>query len=236
MNVVVAPCSHDAAKYAVLNWHYSQRMPKSKLVKFGVWEDTKFVGAVIYGSGANGGLFAPYGLEQTQGCELVRVAMRKHSVFVTQVIAESINQLKKSQSGLRLLISFADPDQGHEGKIYQAGNWIYAGMTDVADEYIVNGIRTHGRALRSTRSGHKQKNVPAKNVEDWARKVLDPNIRRVSGSSKHRYLYPMDKAMRRQILKIGLGYKNAVEGLEASHLDSVEEVLVQSQPTARGKL
>ncbi len=38
-------CSHEAAKYAVMRWHYSRRMPKSKLVRIGVWEDEKFVGS-----------------------------------------------------------------------------------------------------------------------------------------------------------------------------------------------
>ena len=31
----VAPCSHDAAKYAVENWHYSRILPTGKIVKFG---------------------------------------------------------------------------------------------------------------------------------------------------------------------------------------------------------
>ena len=59
MTFVVAPCSHAAAVYAVKNWHYSENVPKSKLVKFGVWEDEAFIGAVIYGSGANSALVAP---------------------------------------------------------------------------------------------------------------------------------------------------------------------------------
>ena len=34
-------CSHDAAKHAVMRWHYSRQMPKAKLVKVGVWEDAE---------------------------------------------------------------------------------------------------------------------------------------------------------------------------------------------------
>ena len=37
-------CSYEAAKYAVEHWHYSKRMPKSKLAKIGVWEDGEFIG------------------------------------------------------------------------------------------------------------------------------------------------------------------------------------------------
>ena len=43
-DLVVAPCSYGAAKYAVMNWHYSRRMPVSPLVRYGVWEDDEFVG------------------------------------------------------------------------------------------------------------------------------------------------------------------------------------------------
>jgi len=40
-------CSHDAARHAVMRWHYSRQMPSCKLVKVGVWEDGRFVGAII---------------------------------------------------------------------------------------------------------------------------------------------------------------------------------------------
>ena len=43
MNLHLDWCSHKAAKYAVEHWHYSKRMPKSKLVKIGVWENNVFV-------------------------------------------------------------------------------------------------------------------------------------------------------------------------------------------------
>ena len=44
--------THEAATYAVEHWHYSHTMPKSKLVKIGVWEDGKFIGVVLFGVGA----------------------------------------------------------------------------------------------------------------------------------------------------------------------------------------
>ena len=232
MTFVVAPCSHAAAVYAVKNWHYSENVPKSKLVKFGVWEDEAFIGAVIYGSGANSALVAPYGLDQTEGCELVRVALRQHTVSVSQVVAESLRQLKRTQRGLRLVVSFADPDQGHRGGIYQAGNWLYLGMTTVADEYIVNGRRVHGRALRNSRSNHRLRNIESANVEEWARRVLDPNIEKVSGSSKHRYVYPLDKQMRRYLIPLAQSYPHAVEVSTVRRLNPVQEVQVQPLSTA----
>ena len=232
MTLLVAPCSHAAAVYAVEHWHYSEKIPRSKLVKFGVWEDDSFIGAIVYGSGANSGMLAPYGLDQTEGCELVRVALRGHKVSVSQVIAESLRQLKRMQPGLRLVVSFADPDHGHKGGIYQAGNWLYLGMTEAADEFIVNGRRIHGRALRGSRKAHRLGNIESANVEEWARKVIDPNIEKVSGSSKHRYVYPLDKQMRRYLMPLAQSYPHAVEVSTVRRLDPVQEVQVQLLPTA----
>lgn len=39
-------CSHEGAKHACLYWHYARAMPVGKLVKIGVWENKKFIGAV----------------------------------------------------------------------------------------------------------------------------------------------------------------------------------------------
>lgn len=49
----LARVSYKAAKYAVEKWHYSRAMPSGKLIKYGVWEDSKFIGVIIFERGAN---------------------------------------------------------------------------------------------------------------------------------------------------------------------------------------
>lgn len=191
-------CSHEAAKYAVEKWHYSHNMPKSKLVKIGVWEQEKFIGAVIYGVGATSDLVKAYGLKSTEGCELVRVALTKHETPVTRIISISIKLLRQAAPGLRLLVSFADPEQGHVGGIYQAGGWLYAGRSAASDEYIVNGKRWQGRAFRASK--------PAPLTTKQALERLDPNYKVIKGSSKYRYLYPLDDDMRARIQPLALPY------------------------------
>lgn len=231
MNITVAPCSHEAAKYAVENWHYSQAMPVGKLVRYGIWEDDTFVGCVLYGRGANNVLGNPYKLDMTECVELVRIAMREHRSPVTQSVADTLKKLKASNPRLRLVVSFADPEQGHHGGIYQAGNWIYAGVSNTADEYIVNGVRTHGRSLRAKRASMGDP-TREQNTLMWARKHLDPNTQQVAASRKHRYLYPLDKAMRRKIEKLRIQHPHAVEGSEVSRDTSGIEGQVRSLPTA----
>lgn len=199
-------CSHAAAKYACERWHYSGCVPNQKTVKVGVWEGGRFIGCVLFGTGANGGMYAPYGLSLFQGCELVRIALATHQSPVSRIVRVALAFLRKCCPGVRLVVSFADPEHGHHGGIYQASGWIYAGMTEPADEYVVNRVRMHGRALRMTRSTHPHRAVPSRNVLDWARKVLDPNARRVLGSSKHRYLMPLDAEMRVRVVPLARPY------------------------------
>ena len=193
--LVVDWCSYQAAKYAVEHWHYSRTMPNAKLAKMGVWEDGIFIGVVVFGSGANSELGNSYGLTQFQTCELVRVALSSHKNAVSKIVSIAIKMLKQEYKGLRLVVSFADPEHGHAGGIYQAMNWVYVGDTTPADEFIVNGKRWHGRALRSSLSG---KGMTQGTTLQRAR-ALDKKATKIKGSSKHRYLYPLDKAMRRQI-------------------------------------
>lgn len=186
----VAFCSHEAAKYACENYHYSQCIPKSKLVKIGVWEDDKFIGAVIFGVGANNNLGKPYGLKSTECCELMRVALRQHESPVTMIVARAISLLKSQSPGLRLIVSFADPEQGHLGIIYQAGNWIYCGRSQASDEYLYKGKRWQGRSFRNKYKGMEH----------------HPDVKVIKGSSKYRYLYPLDRKMRKAIAPLFLPY------------------------------
>ena len=182
--------THEAAKFAVEKWHYSRCIPKSKLAKFGVWEDGKYIGAVIYGVGATADLVKRYGLEPIQGCELVRVALTSHKTEVSRIVAITLKLLKAKFSGLRLVVSFADPAQGHHGGVYQAGGWLFTGGSAISDEYIYLGKQWQGRAFR-----HKFKGMEN-----------HPSVQKVKGTSKHRYLMPLDSAMREQIAPLAKPY------------------------------
>lgn len=189
--LVVAPCSHEAATYAVMHWHYSRAMPSGKLVKVGAWEDGQFVGVVLFGRGASPNLGTPFGASATEVCELVRVAMRDHTAPTTQVVAAALRYLKATNPGLRLVVSFADEAQGHLGTIYQAGNWVYTGPVE-HQWYRVNGRLVHPKTLHST-YGVGGQSVP------WLRAHVDPRAERVPMPAKHRYVMPLDRRMRRVV-------------------------------------
>lgn len=215
MSLLVATASKEAAEYAVKNWHYSKCLPVGKLVKYGVWENEKFIGVVIYSRGASPNLGTSLELDQTEVCELTRVALDKHEAPVSQIVAITLSQLKKDNPALRAVVSFADPKEGHVGGIYKAGNWVYTGESNSVVEYFIDGRWMH------TRNAYHHPKRPT------AQKRESPG--------KFRYVYPLDRPMRRKVSVLALPYPNAVEGLKVSRQDSVLKEQVRSLPTARKK-
>lgn len=197
--------SHEAAKYSVARWHYSRRMPKAKLVRFGVWEDSRFCGSIIYGLGANRHIARPFGLKDKEACELVRVALapgRKHPT--SKCIAISLRMLRQQSPGLKLVVSYADLAQSHLGILYQAVGFYYIGYSD--QSYIrVRGKIEHPRTLWD-RYGRQGQSIP------WLKANVDPRAERAPMEPKLKYVFPLDKKLRRELQSIALPYpKSAAE-------------------------
>ncbi len=183
--------NHESVVYACKHWHYSKTVPVPPIVKVGVWENNKFIGVVLFSRGASSSLLKPYGLSQTQGCELSRVALAKHSTPVTKIIKIAIIYLKKLCPEMQLIVSFADPEQGHEGIIYKAGNWISAGQTEGTKTFFFRDRKLHSRQV-----SEKGWNVQQGNI----RRTIKPSqciVKKNQG--KYRYLYPISENMKNQL-------------------------------------
>lgn len=212
---MIAPCDAKAARYAVEHWHYSECMPIGKAATFGIWEQSEFIGCVIFSRGASPNLGRPFGLGQTECCELTRIAMASHERPVTAYVSAAVTLLRSSSPGLRCVVSFADPAQGHIGTVYQAGNWVYTGASSLSDEVYYKGKWLHNRMLRPTGFG----TVPEVARLTTSEQADLPKRRR---PGKHRYVLPLDKQIRRRVLKLAQPYPQhlAVEGstvIRSSH-------------------
>lgn len=203
--------THEAAKFCCENWHYSKVLPVGKLVKVGAWENGKFIGVVLFGRGANHNMSKPYGLGQDQCVELVRVALNKHITPVSKIMMLAIKFLVKSNSGIRLVVSYADLDVGHHGGIYQATNWIYEGIFNAGAR---QGFLIHGR-VRHNKSVHS---MGVKQSIDAVRRQIDPLAKEVFTKGKHKYLMPLDAEMKERILPLSKPYpKRAKEQALEDH-------------------
>jgi hypothetical protein len=218
MSLVVASCSYAAARHAVERWHYSRRMPTAPLVRYGVWEHDVFVGAVVFGRGANNNLFDMFGIEMTEGSELVRVALRRHEAPVSQIVGHDArgtgrrtvrrSLLIAAAPGLRLLVSF------------------YFGTTEPCRlfRHPTTGALLHERVVSP--SGWKLQ------YRRWTRVPRSGDLERVMMPGKHRYVLPLDRAMRRRFAPLALPYPSADEGSKVSHPGPAGEGPVRARPSA----
>jgi hypothetical protein len=127
--------------------------------------------------------------------------------------------LKRNSPELRLIVSFADPSEGHHGGISQAGNWVYTGKQPKTIEYIgPDKKRWHGRMI----SKDGKIKVQGKYRTCWRIDQCTP----VERPGKHRYLMPLDAAMRERIAPLAKPYpkraKQAMAGPPAQRRGSAD--------------
>lgn len=200
---------HAAALHACRAWHYSRAVPSGKVVRFGVWENGVFIGVVLFSRGATKQIGLPYGLLQTEVCELTRIALSEHTAPVSRIVSIAIRLLRQKSPGLRLIVSYAAEEEGHLGGIYQAGNWLYEGCVE-SYTFLIKGVKTHARTVSSRYHG--------KASLDWIRANVDPYAQVCRGLRRHKYLMPLDDEMRRQVDRMSKPYpKRAKQAMAGDH-------------------
>lgn len=102
--------------------------------------------------------------------------------------------------GIRLLVSYADLNQGHEGKSYQASNWAFVGKTGFKAGIMLKGKLTHRRTINSK---YGTSDI------GWLQRHVDPRATRYEGKPKYKYLLPLDDEMAEQVELLSKPYPNA---------------------------
>lgn len=197
MRVTIA--SPKAIRYACHNFHYSKSVP-SVQYGFNIYNDAdEWCGVVCFGGGASPRLGKHYGLYHGEVLELVRVALNGKQQTTSQCVAMCMRELHRINPLVRLLVSFADIDQGHKGTIYQATNWIYEGVTLQNERcaFIIHGEKMHPKTVYS--KGWKQ-SLP------WLQEHIDKNATEFCGKGKHKYIYCFDKHLARKYRKTAKEY------------------------------
>src|SRR6266498_5986724 len=100
-----------------------------------------------------------------------------------RILSIAVNRLKREMPGIRLLVSYADLNHGHLGRIYQASNWLFVGETGNEAGIMQNGKLTHRRTINSKYGT---------STIEWLHEHVDPCASRVEGKPKFKYLLPLD--------------------------------------------
>ncbi len=218
--------SHKAIKYACLNFHYAKSVPVN-VFGYSVFNDkNEWCGVILYGTGANNNISKQYNLKQGQVIELVRMAMNGKQESTSKTLSLSLKLVKKDSPLCKLIVSYADKDQNHNGIIYQATNWYFTGISmqnQKDSSWIVNNTRYHGRIISDW---IKQKGgLKGLTRKEFIQKYFDKNAVEYVTKGKIKYIYPLDKSLRDMCISQSKPYiKNAQEVNVDKHVTSSDEI------------
>ena len=108
-------------------------------------------------------------------------------------IAQTIKWLRQN-TDYEVIISFADKEHGHTGVIYRASNFEFIGETGAGRVLVVDGKEYHSRSLSQPRKPYSRI-IRAR----WEAK--DPDVFFRSRKSKNKYVYYLNKGIRKKIKK-----------------------------------
>ena len=208
--------THKAALFACQHWHYSRALPPPPIVRIAVYEDDVFMGVILFARGANKSIATPFGLDQTQCVELVRIALRRHVTPVSRMLKQALRMLHQAAPKLELIVSYADSGQGHHGGIYQAANWIYLGPTK-PDRYYRDNCGNLWHPRKVNKRGYRMMFGEVRRVprHDQLIAFLKP--------PKHKYVWPFTKRMRRAMQARAMPYPRPESRESAASIVQVEE-------------
>lgn len=172
----VRPITYAMTKPLILGVHYAKRMPSISYA-FGLFEGEALKGVCTFGQPASPWLcIGLMGREHREKVlELNRLVLvdnkrNQASFFVARCL--------KMLPSPRMIVSYSDLAQGHEGIVYRALNFHYTGTTKPRTD-MAAGNGKHSRHHKGNRSD------------------------RVFRSAKHRYVMPIgDRRQRRELMTI----------------------------------
>ena len=199
------------AKKMIVKHHYSQLWTKCS-VALGLYYQTgkqhsffdeqeeKLIGVCVFGDpvGRESGGSISELIPRNQVYELTRLYIHDDygSNIESYFISQCMSWLKLNKPNIQALISYADPNEGHPGIIYQATNWLYQGIigsTTWAFKFSPQDRWKHGRTIFPYYGTNDIEKIRAKVKEPfWIRKEL----------RKHRYIYLLcNKSLKKKVMK-----------------------------------
>jgi hypothetical protein len=189
------------ARQLVERHHYLHSLPGGTCLAFGAFQGNRIMGVMTLGVGPKNAHALVEGAGPEDCLTLSRLWLsdelprNSESRFIGVVL----RSLRKN-TGLKFLVSYADPAQGHLGTIYQATGWVYTGLSEAMPLYdIGDGKARHSRSLSHAYGTHS--------LEHFSRHGVQ--VKLVPQQAKHRYLYFLDPAWRERLKGPALSYPRA---------------------------
>ncbi len=185
--LIVAPCPLKEVRTFIETHHYSKSINGVKVTQcFTVRHNARLVGGVIFGAMATTA-WKKFADAEWKVLELRRLVLLDEAErnSESRVIGATLRWLK-THTVVEVVVSYADPQYGHQGTIYKASNFKYVGVSaaDTGFRDTETGKVYHSRALRT-----KYKGEYKPFVQRLREKYANGELEMISLPGKHCYEY-----------------------------------------------
>ena len=182
----------------LLNKHYKKKLTSISYA-FGLFKNNVLVGICTYGSALPIGILVGICGEKYKNIvyELNRLCIEnKDKNCLSYFVSQTLKMLPKP----KIIVSYSDIEQGHNGYIYQATNFIYTGFSHTQKDWKLKGKEDiHSRTLMDEFSYQK-------NRINKLKKKYGDNLYQVDRKPKNRYIYFIGSKTQKKIMLNNLQY------------------------------
>ena len=187
----VRPIPIRSAKAILVGEHYLHSMPGGTQLAFGMFLESRLLGALTLGVGPFNSHSLVEGAAPGDCLTLSRLWLSEElpKNSESRVLGVVTGSLTK-HTNLKFLLSYAGPAVGHIGTIYQDSGWICTGLSQAMPLYdIGDGKARHSRSLAHAYGTHSVRYFQANGIP----------IEVVRQAAKHRYLCFLDSTWRHRL-------------------------------------
>lgn len=151
MNYSFQLCTRNEIKEFVEYWHYSKNINGlSSQYCFKLLDQDILIGGMIFGQLGMPNAWKKYVNNKDDIIELRRLCCIDDTLKNTEsyFIGKALRWLKQN-TNIKTVISYADPEYGHQGTIYKASNFKLIGQTAPGKVIIWNGKKYHDKSIRT---------------------------------------------------------------------------------------
>jgi hypothetical protein len=190
-DMVVGPVTPDDVQQFARRYHYTGT-GGNMVWRWGLWHGPVLHGVVAYNLPTRTVCQSVFGVEHVDKVwHMGRLILSDDSPrnSESRLIGGSLKAVERDYPGVWAVLTYAAPDAGHIGYVYQATNAIYTGTSSTEHYYI----DTYGQRRSNYVNGHR---LSKSNAVSRGWTVHD-------SQAKHRYVYILgNKSERRQRLKL----------------------------------
>ncbi len=141
-------------------------------------------------------------------------------------ISQTFKKLNEEFPSIKVVISYADSEQGHRGIIYQATGFIYQGNSSLAlmPNYSISLTKdpykwVHSRTVSETYGSHNVEHI---------KKCIGKTFWRKKESTKHRYVYIICPKIEKKKLLKSLKHPPLPYPKNNNYIDDIQEITVEN--------